>query len=139
MNLKAVVKAIAFKLEKIQKTNKNMKFVFYYLHNELISIKYGSVEEERFLKQIYSVKMILKYKTDVSIYEEDIVLIEMDSIDELKEKCLEYVDLIQEDLNDHEFVELYEIVNWNLSSEKFDSSMNFKEVYSEFIDEDEIA
>ena len=52
---------------------------------------------------------------------------------------MEYVDLIQEDLNDHEFVELYEIVNWNLASEKFDSSMNFKEVYSEFIDEDEIA
>ena len=71
------------------------------------------------MKQIYSVKMILKYKTDVSIYEEDIVLIEMESIDE--------------------FVELHEIVNWNLSSEKFDSSMNFKEVYSEFIDEDEIA
>ena len=85
------------------------------------------------MKQIYSVKMILKYKTDVSIYEEDIVLIEMESIDELKDKCLEYVDLIQE------FVELHEIVNWNLSSEKFDSSMNFKEVYSEFIDEDEIA
>lgn len=91
------------------------------------------------MKQIYSIKMILKYKTDVSIYEEDIVLIEMESIDELKDKCLEYVDLIQDDLNDHEFVELHEIVNWNLSSEKFDSSMNFKEVYSEFIDEDEIA
>ena len=45
--------------------------------------------------------MILKYKTDVSIYEEDIVLIEMESIDELKDKCLEYVDLIQEDLKDH--------------------------------------
>ena len=54
------------------------------------------------MKQIYSVKMILKYKTDVSIYEEDIVLIEMESIDELKDKCLEYVDLIQDDLNDHE-------------------------------------
>ena len=84
------------------------------------------------MKQIYSVKMILKYKTDMSIYEEDIVLIEMESIDELKDKCLEYVDLIQDDLNDHEFVELHEIVNWNLSNEKF-------EVYSEFIDEDEIA
>lgn len=91
------------------------------------------------MKQVYSVKMILKYKTDVSIFEENIVLFEMDSIDELKDKCLEYVDLIQDDLNDYEFVELYRIVNWNLSNQKFDGSMDFKEVYSEFIDEQEIA
>ncbi|WP_297811924.1 hypothetical protein [uncultured Finegoldia sp.] len=91
------------------------------------------------MKQVYSVKMILKYKTDVSIFEENIVLFEMDSIDELKDKCLEYVDLIQDDLNDYEFVELYRIVNWNLSNQKFDASMDFKEVYSEFIDEQEIV
>ncbi len=91
------------------------------------------------MKQIYSVKMILEYKTDVSMFEENIVLLEMESIDDLKDKCMQYVDLIQDDLNDHEFVRLYKIVNWNLANQKFDSSMDFKEVYSEFILEDEIS
>lgn len=85
------------------------------------------------MKKLYSVKIILKYKTSRTIYEENVLLIRMEEGDKISRQCEAYVQLIKDDLQDESFVELDEIVDFCELNDTFAEDFQYKEIYSSFI------
>ncbi len=90
------------------------------------------------MEKIISVKLLLKYSLDsTEIFEESVVIVKLNSIDEIKDKVNSYIENLNEGNEDSKIFELVSIIDYyevdNISIED-----NFADIYSRYLNSEEL-
>lgn len=90
------------------------------------------------MEKIISVKLLLKYSLDsTEIFEESVIIVKLNSIDEIKDRVNSYIDNLNEENEDNKILELVSIIDYyevdNISIED-----NFADIYSRYLNSEEL-
>lgn len=87
------------------------------------------------MERIFSVRILLKHSTD--LYEESVIAIKLNSIDEVKNKVELYVENLNKN-NDEKIFELISVLDYYEIDSNINIVDNFADIYSRFLNIDEL-
>lgn len=87
------------------------------------------------MEKIFSVRIILKYSKE--LYEESVIAVKLNSVDEIKNKVDLYVENLNKN-NEEKIFELVSIQDYYEIESNINIEDNFADVYSRFLNRDEL-
>ena len=87
----------------------------------------------------YSIKILLKYSLDsTEIYEESIILVKMNKIEDIREKVDSYIKSLNDEIEDENIIELVSIISYYEIENKIFLEDNFVDLFSRYLNKEEI-
>ena len=87
----------------------------------------------------YSIKILLKYSLDsTEIYEESIILVKMNKIEDIREKVDSYIKSLNDEIEDENIIELVSIISYYEIENKIFLEDNFIDLFSRYLNKEEI-
>ncbi|QQK06986.1 hypothetical protein [Miniphocaeibacter halophilus] len=87
----------------------------------------------------FSVKILLKYSLDsVEIFEESVIIVKLNRIDEIKEKIEMYIQSLNNESEDEKVLELVSIIDYYELHNNISIDNDFVDVYSRYLSHEEI-
>ncbi|WP_300408813.1 hypothetical protein [Lagierella sp.] len=90
------------------------------------------------MKKLFSIKILLLCQVDSrEVYEETLILVKLDNIDDLKDKVYSYVEKLNEEYENKIF-NLVSILDYYEISDEIEFPREFVQIYSRFINREEL-